>query len=262
MKKLARVLAISTACSFLPAAPAQAQVAVACVNCGNEWTQLMNYGELLMQTSQSASQLATQVKQYSTMIRNLEQLPKQIIDELTSPYAEQIKDLAQLYKEAKSLYASTMDLYASTMDAKSSIDNILRGGIAMNLSPTDYLKYIAEQARSRGGVYQKMAEGNSRALENLQKTSASFQKAAKNVPNLQGNLDSLAQLNSLAAASGQVATEMLAVQRQAMAIQIEEKNKEEESRAITAEGQNAVLEAQRTEFQGLQGGFKVNKTWR
>lgn len=255
MKNLVRVLAISTACSFLPAAPAQAQVAVACVNCGNEWTQLLNYGELLMQTSQSASQLATQISQYTTMIRNLQQLPGQLVGELTGPYAQQISDLAQLHNAANSLYKSGSD-------AKSSIDDILRGGMAMNLSPTDYLKYVAEQARSRGGVYQQMADGNSRAMENLQKTSASFQKAAKNVPNLQGNLDSLAQLNTLAAASGQVATEMLAVQRQAMAMRIEEKDKEEESRAVTAEGQNAVLEAQRTEFQGLQGGFKVNKTWR
>lgn len=243
------------ACSLFPIPPANAQVATLCVNCSDQVTQFLNYGQLLTQTATSASQLATQVSQYMTMIQNLQQLPAKLMGDVLSPYKDQISDLTKLYD-------ATNALYQSANMAKTSIDGTLKGGVAMKMDPVDYLKYVAAQAKTRGGVYKQMLDANNQRMQDLQKTSTAFQKAAENVPNLQGNLDSLAQLNTLAATSGKVATELLSLQRQAMSMQVQESVNQESANEALSEANQLSIQERAANFKDMRDNLKANKKWK
>lgn len=241
--------------SFALWGSAEAQWSVNCTNCGNEVTQYMNYGELLSQTVQSAQQLATQVSQYMTMVQNLQQLPAQVIGGVLSPFGDQAGDLLKLYNAATSLSFSASQ-------AQNVVNGTLQGGVSMNLTPTQYAQYIAQQAQNRGGVFAKMFNDNNQKLQDLQKTSAAFKTASDNVPNLQGNLDGLAQLNTLAAASGNVATDMLAVNRQALSIKLDEKTNEAAGINMAEQVKQQRIDDMNANLDALGTGLKANKTWR
>jgi len=250
-----RVLALSITLVISPIPQANAQISTLCVNCGDQITQFLNYGQLLLQTATSASQLATQVSQYMTMIQNLQQLPKEMLNGISLPFNGQLGDLSKLYNAANSLS------YSATQ-ANNMIDGVTRGSLASGLNPTSYLQSLAQQAQTRGGVYQTMVDDNNRRLKDLQQTSTSFQQAAQNVPNLQGNLDSLAQLNSLAAASGNVATEMLAVQRQSVGMQLEEKSSSEAAKTAISVMKQQQIQEEDAMHQGISQGLKTSKPWK
>lgn len=250
-----RVLTLSIALGISPVPQANAQIATLCVNCGDQITQFLNYGQLLLQTATSASQLATQVSQYMTMIQNLQQLPKEMLNGISLPFNGQLGDLSKLYNAANSLS------YSATQ-ANNMIEGVTRGSVASGQNPTSYLQSLAQQAQTRGGVYQTMVDDNNRRLKDLQQTSTSFQQAAQNVPNLQGNLDSLAQLNSLAAASGNVATEMLAVQRQSVGMQLEDKSSSEAAKTAISVMKQQQIQEDDAMHQGISQGLKTSKPWK
>lgn len=254
MKRLLRALAFS-ACLLLPAVSARAQISTLCVNCGNEVTQYLNYGQLLSQTATQAQQLATQVSQYMSMLTNLQQLPAQVVGSVMSPFGTQAGDLLKLYSAASSLSYSASQ-------AQNVVNGSLQGGLAMNMSPTQYAQYVATQAQNRGGVFQQMFTDNNQKLQDLQKTSAAFKAAADNVPSLQGNLDGLAQLNTLAAASGSVATEMLGVNRQALAMKLDEKASEAAGINMAEQIRQQRIDETNVNLDTLGTGLKANKIWR
>jgi P-type conjugative transfer protein TrbJ len=55
--------------------PASAQWTVACVNCGNEWTQIANYGQLAASYAKQAAQYTTQIQQYRAQLLHLKENP-------------------------------------------------------------------------------------------------------------------------------------------------------------------------------------------
>jgi P-type conjugative transfer protein TrbJ len=228
---------------------AQAQVSTVCVNCGSEVTQYLNYAELLSQTASSASQLSTQISQYATMVQNLTSLPTQMLSDVTAPFKSQLSDLSTLYTAATSLSSSASKV-------QKLIDNNLQSSAAAGMTPSAYVKYVADQASTRGGVYKQMIDDNNTKLKSLQDTSTAFQKAADNTSNLQGTLDGLQQTNSLAAASGQVATDMLGVQRQAIGITLQDKADHEASSAAALQMRQDDLSAQRTQNGNFRNAFK------
>jgi P-type conjugative transfer protein TrbJ len=84
--------------------PARAQLAVACANCGSEWTQLANNAELVEQVANQARQLQQMLQQYQIMLQNTATLPQQV-------WGNAASDIAQV----NSLIARTQSLsYASS----------------------------------------------------------------------------------------------------------------------------------------------------
>lgn len=253
--RLLRIASLSAVMSLTQIPAAQAQWTVSCTNCDNEWTQLLNFGELLWQTYTQMSQLETQIDQYKTMVQNLEQLSGNVQSGISSPFQGQIGDLQKLYNSANALSRSAKETQAM-------IDGTLQGSASMNMTPSNYQKYMAQQAKSQGGVYQQMLDDNNNRLMNLQQTSQAFQTASANVGSLQGNRDSLAQLNALAAASGNVATELLSVNRQLMAMKLEEKATEKADQAVTANTKQQQMQDTRTNLDALKNAFSGGQKWK
>lgn len=57
--------------------PAQAQWAVACVNCATSWTQMLEYGNQARQLATQLQERATQLQMYANMVTNTASLPQQ-----------------------------------------------------------------------------------------------------------------------------------------------------------------------------------------
>lgn len=235
--------------------PARAQWAVTCVNCGMEVTQLLNNVELMTQTVSAANRLTTQISQLATMYQNLTQLPTQLQSTVSLPFQSQVTELTALYNAVNSLANSANQV-------QSMMNGTLQSAASMNMTPSQYNQYLAQQAQNQGGIYQQMLTDNNRRLQELQSTSTAFRQAADNIPNIQGNLDNLQQLNLLAAASGNVATEMLATNRQALAmslrqnvVDVNEANRLMQLRQQSTDDLNVNLDT-------LGSGLRTRTTWR
>lgn len=231
---------------------ARAQVSTLCVNCGNEVTQGLNYIELGLQTISAADQLRTQITDFLT---NTAKLPSSVSGAISQHFQTETGDLLRLYNAAATLSNSVRQ-------TQNVFNGMLQGGVSMGVSPTEYQRYVAQQAQSVGGTYRQMFDDNNQRLRDLQRASATFQAAAENVPNLQGNLDSLSQLNTLAAANGNIATEMLAVNRQALAIRLEDKASEQAAIEAAAQMRQQRMNETDANLDSLRSGLRANTRWR
>ena len=95
----------------LPLIPMQTQRspgadAVMCVNCGTEWTQLLNKAMMAKQLAQQASQLKTEIGQYQDMLTNSKGMPTQ----LWSRAMQDFQQLTGLMQRSKSLAYSATNL--------------------------------------------------------------------------------------------------------------------------------------------------------
>lgn len=232
--------------------PAKAQVSTLCVNCSNEVTQGLNYIELGAQTITAAKQLTAQITDFLT---NTTKLPGSVSGAISQHFGVETTDLLRLYNAAATLSNSVRQ-------SQSVFNGMLQGGVAMGVSPTEYQRYVAQQAQTVGGTYRQMFDDNNQRLRDLQRASTTFQAAAENVPNLQGNLDSLSQLNALAAANGNVATEMLAVNRQALAIRLDDKANEQAAIEAAAQMRQQRMSETDANLEALRTGLKANTRWR
>jgi P-type conjugative transfer protein TrbJ len=79
------VLAAGVALAALPVAgPAQAQLAVQCVNCSTIWNQLLEYGKQVQQLATQLQSYETQLQQYANMVTNTLALPQQLWGQVQS----------------------------------------------------------------------------------------------------------------------------------------------------------------------------------
>jgi P-type conjugative transfer protein TrbJ len=86
--------------------------AVYCVNCGTEWTQLLNKATMLKQVAQQAQQLQTEISQYQDMVTNSKGVSTQLFGKALQDFT-QLQDLMQ---QSKAMAYSASDLdsqYAS-----------------------------------------------------------------------------------------------------------------------------------------------------
>ena len=75
---LAASVALTVVAGFVAPHPAQAQLAVHCVDCSTMWTQLLEYGKQAQQLETQLQQYETQLQQYANMVTNTVALPQQI----------------------------------------------------------------------------------------------------------------------------------------------------------------------------------------
>jgi len=79
------ILAAGVALAALPVAgPAQAQLAVQCVNCSTIWNQLLEYGKQVQQLATQLQSYETQLQQYANMVTNTLALPQQLWGQVQS----------------------------------------------------------------------------------------------------------------------------------------------------------------------------------
>jgi P-type conjugative transfer protein TrbJ len=76
-----------------PSRPAQAQLAVQCVNCSTIWNQLLEYGKQVQQLATQLQSYQTQLQQYANMVTNTLALPQQLWGQVQSDIM-QVKNLS------------------------------------------------------------------------------------------------------------------------------------------------------------------------
>lgn len=95
-RRLAAAIAAATAALALAAvSPVAAGGSVLGTGGALEITQLLNHAELIKEVAQQAQMISNQIKQYSTMIQNLKQLPESWVGEVTMPYRDELRTSIQ-----------------------------------------------------------------------------------------------------------------------------------------------------------------------
>ena len=75
--------------------PAQAQLAVTCVNCSTIWNQLLEYGKQVQQLAMQLQSYQTQLQQYANMVTNTLALPQQLWGQVQSDIM-QVRNLSNV----------------------------------------------------------------------------------------------------------------------------------------------------------------------
>lgn len=242
MKKTLAATAIAASLAAI-APTAQAQWAVVCPTCSQAASQALEYGSMVKDTAVQAAQYATQVSQYTTMVRNLVRLDPATIGKIIGvPGADAqgiVVALKDAYTASTSLYQSANRVYGDWLAVQRVAD--MSNGKFTHAQIIDTMKRLAVE---RGGVYEqqmKQREANQKAFENSQKAVAA---AADNINLSQTQMQGLQQLSQQASLAHQLQLQMLAevqTQGQNQSAQLLEKAKRDE---LEAAARQAFLDAQ------------------
>jgi type IV secretion system protein TrbJ len=164
-----------------------------------EPTQIANNMELAMsliqQTRSVAEQITSRVtliKQYTTMVQNLKNMPSDVIQQTLAPYREQLAAFDQLkgsVNDLRNAAEGTRAMFSSRgMDFNSS---------GMNMS--DYLKYELALAAKKGGIYKKRMNDDFKAMDTLREKASALRATAARTNAITGNVEGLQQLSQLSA---------------------------------------------------------------
>lgn len=150
-----------------------------------EITQLLNHAELIVDTAQ-------QIQTAINTLRALEQLPGSIVSEILGPVEgdlESIVGMINQLQDTKSSYQSLINEFRGAMQSMS----------ALNMTPSQYLKFRAKMALSQGGVYQASVNADLQALQNASKQSKSLSQmlnAHSSITSQVGGLQAIANSNA------------------------------------------------------------------
>ena len=163
----------------------------------SEVTQIANFGVLGLQLTEQATTAAASVaakltlaQQYLTMLQNIKDLPKNMLNELSLPYKAQIaaflelqksiKDVKNAAEDTRAMFSSRgMDFSASGKDFKS------------------YLQYEIALADKKGGIYKKRLDQDLAAMDTMREKATALRKTAEKTASITGSVQGLQQLSQL-----------------------------------------------------------------
>jgi type IV secretion system protein TrbJ len=209
-----RKAALAAIVMTFAAPPAAAQVPTFCVNCGSEWTQLLNYATLVDQYVKQAAILQQSIAQYKNMVTNTNTLTNQ---QWSSALAD-LKAVTAIYQSAKTIsYASlnldqqfsakygTYQSYVSANNNKQTMEDkykqwsedtnastkaaLKAAGLQSSQiegSEKDYIKHLETQATTVKGRLDAIQTGNQISIEELRQTQKLRQLLFTNIQ-LQAN---------------------------------------------------------------------------
>ncbi|MDI9333763.1 MAG: hypothetical protein QM533_05245 [Cytophagales bacterium] len=160
-----------------------------------EVTQLMNNGELMASVTTQAEMVAeqinsklVQVEQYTTMLKNLQNYPKEQLDAMLAPYQAQISALSRLYQ-------SVNDVKKVSTSAASLLQTRVQEANGIGMDLVKYMGYEIANAQKRGGIYKQRLNNDMAAIQNLQDRAAQLRKVSDQTSGIVGNVQGLSQLN-------------------------------------------------------------------
>ncbi len=177
-----------------------------------EWTQLLNYGQLLKNTASQAAQVAQAVNaeiQRAQMLineaTNLASAPAAMISQLVSPYQ-------QIVSQATTVLNNLNALQTSYQQAVALVQQRYAEARALGTNPAQYIGLESGLASAKQGQYLAMYQRDKAILQDVQSKSAALQGMVAN-GNLQsaGTVEGLDKLNAMLA---MVAGETLTLNQQ------------------------------------------------
>lgn len=197
MKSL--VIQILAACSLTGSA-GMALAAGGPMGGATEFTQLLNNAELAASVGKQAQMVneqilskITQIDQLTTMQRNLQSLSSGDISQALGVYRQQKQAYTTLLRTVSQLRDSASNT-RSVFDRRNQ-DFLASGQTDLR----NYIRYEAELAKRKGGVYKQRLDQDLGALDDLQARSVEFQRVADQTGAITGNLQGLQQLSQLSA---------------------------------------------------------------
>jgi len=268
MNRTRRWLATTAAAVAVALASAVPQTAeaIACGNCAQEVTQLLNNLELIGIAAKEAEAVSEaierriiQANQYATMLKNLQKLPQAAIDQVLAPYQQQVATLTGL--------GQTINGLKSSADSVRNIFNQrLNEASSLNMNLADYMRHEAALATQRGGIYRQRLQQDNAAVDELKVRAEAVRAAAMQNKDITGNIEGLqvlAQHASLAAGElVEIKASLLATSSDRNA----ESALREEARAVKSTILGRTLDEAKTQKNGRQGqqmqsGSPWNRSW-
>ncbi|WP_168404038.1 P-type conjugative transfer protein TrbJ [Erwinia amylovora] len=120
-------------------APSSANAFV-CANCGTEWTQLLNNGQLVQQVETSLNQLQTQLNSYQNLVNNTKNIP----DQLWGNAFSDISQVSSLIRQSKALAAQATNLDSEFSSRYGSYENYLNGSLSGDTWSNKYSQWSNE----------------------------------------------------------------------------------------------------------------------
>ncbi len=219
-----------------------------------EVTQLLNHVELASSVSQQATMVGqnataqlTRISQLANQIKNLVQLPQNLLAQTLAPYQQQIGDLKSVVQAVGSLQSAAAQTQA-----------LLSNGISeMNttgMSPLQWLNAYINLAQQQGGQYKQQLDSDLDTLSNLSQQAQHLQTLSAQIPQVSGNVQGLQLLNQQANLLGGEMVELRGlVQRQVVT--------QEQDKLSEANAQAASAQEEQQRIQALQSTIDSEKAW-
>lgn len=161
----------------------------------SEITQLLNNGELVESVTKQAEMVSeqinsklVQVEQYTTMLKNLQNYPKEQLDAMLAPYQAQTNALSKLYQ-------TVSDVKNVSTSASSLLQTRFQEANGMGMDLVKYMGYEIANAQKRGGIYKQRLNNDMAAIQNLQDRAIQLRKVSDQTSGIVGNVQGLSQLN-------------------------------------------------------------------
>lgn len=209
-----------------------------------EWTQILNYGQLLQNASNEITMITNEVQQLQAAQQNLVNAPSSLITGAVAPYQNQSAQAQQYLTQLQ----STQSAY---QQAQQMLQNRIAEGTALGASPEQYLAMEAQLAQQKGGMYQAAYQNDLNTLQDVSTRSAALQTMSNNLPS-SGTVDGLDKLNTtLTMVAGESMTlnkQMAAASAQTHAQQMSDNQQQQASLAhqqqLTAQSQQIASQIQ------------------
>lgn len=179
-----------------------------------EFTQLLNYGQLVYSGSQEAQMVANQItaqidraQQLINSYKNLLNAPADLIAQTIAPYQAMIASSQQLL-------SSVNGVYSSYNQAAHMLQDRIAEARALGTDPQQYLTLESQLAAQKGGIYQAAYQRDTQTLQDVVTKSQALKNMTDKIPST-GTVEGLDKLNALTA---MVAGETIALNKQMAAV--------------------------------------------
>lgn len=199
--------------------PAQSADAMYCVNCGTEWTQLMNKAMMVKQLANQAQQLKAEIGQYQDMITNSKTVPSQ----LWGKAMQDFQQLTNVMQRSRALAYSASNLDGQFANRYGSYNSYLSRKMGNNDWQNKYAQWSKEgtdntlYAMKGLGVQASQLQNDQVLLQRLQSmaSSAEGRMQAIQVGNMMAaqNVDQVMKLRQLMMMQLQMQANYLALQQ-------------------------------------------------
>ncbi|MHB1676416.1 MAG: TrbJ/VirB5 family protein [Sulfuriferula sp.] len=175
-----------------------------------EFTQWLNYGQLVgsgvLQAQMVANQITAQIARAQELVnsyQNLANAPAAVIAQTIAPYQNMVASSQQLLN-------SVNGIYSSYNQAAQMVQTRTAEAQALGANPQQYLNLEAQLAVQKGGIYQAAYQRDTQTLQDVVTKSQALQNMTSNIPST-GTVQGLDKLN---ATTAMVAGETIALNKQ------------------------------------------------
>lgn len=152
-----------------------------------EITSLANNAELVTNAANTLNTVRNTLQSSLYLAQDLKQLDPATISQLVGFPLQQVGQMVDLYNQV----TNSLSAY---QQFQQQLQQFRQGAAGANMTPGQYLQYMAYEARTTGGVYQQELSAAQRTTQNLQQQSQMLQQTASQIPNVTSEVGGMQQL--------------------------------------------------------------------